>query len=192
MEEYDVDINFHFIKWDNGQIQVTSDVDDDFEYLEAYERTCIIVNIMKDLFKQIHNNIDEYEIGSEEFKTNIKFGLDTRDSIIKAALNLCYNTYAAKMEEEPFVLEYGLAIYRSMLDKRTKEKVNIISSTTYSDEMNILEPMNGAFAFMIDTAECLADNGLPKPIIKNIMKTMQAQQYKCFEEYIDNYGKNED
>lgn len=192
MEEYDADINFHFIKWDNGQIQVTSDVDDDFEYLEEHERTCIIINMMKDLFKQIHRNIDEYEIDSKKFNNTIKLGLDTRDSIIKAALNLCYNTYAAKMEEEPFVLEYGLAIYRSMLDKRTKEKVNIISSTTYSDEMNILEPMNGAFAFMIDTAECLADNGLPKPIIKNIMKTMQAQQYKCFEEYIDNYGKNED
>mgnify|MGYP003298208030 CR=1 FL=1 len=37
MEEYDVDIKFHFIKLDNGQIILTSDVDDDFEYLEDDE-----------------------------------------------------------------------------------------------------------------------------------------------------------
>ena len=29
MEEYDADINFHFIKFDNGQIDITSDVDED-------------------------------------------------------------------------------------------------------------------------------------------------------------------
>lgn len=192
MEEYDANINFHFIVFDNGQIEVTSDVDEDFEYFSETERTVIIVSLLTDLFKQIYNNLDDLDTNSNKYQEKILLGYELRDTLIKAIINIQYNLLADKTNKENYILEFAMATYKSMFNKLTKDTVNSVEDTYYSDEIGNLEPINGALAFILDTAESLLENNIPKHIVKPILKTMIDQQYKCIEDYIDNWERDED
>ena len=192
MEEYDANINFHFIVFDNGQIELTSDVDEDFEYFSETERTVIIVSLLTDLFKQVYNNLDDLDINSNKYQEKILLGSELRDTLIKAIINIQYNLLADKTNKENCILEFAMATYKSMFNKLTKDTVNFVEDTYYSDEIGNLEPINGALAFILDTAESLLENNIPKHIIKPILKTMIDQQYKCIEDYIDNWEQDED
>ena len=187
MEEYDADINFHFIKFDNGQIDITSDVDEDFEYFDETERTVIAISIITDLFKQVYNNLDDLDEHSKKYQDKVLMGAELRDTLIKAIINIQYNLLADKTNQENYMLEFALATYKSMFNKLTKDTVNFVENTHYSEEIGNLEPVNGAFAFILDTAESLLENNIPKEIVKPILKTMIDQQYKCIEDYIDNW-----
>lgn len=191
MEEYDADINFHFIKFDNGQIDITSDVDEDFDYFDETERTVIAISIITDLFKQVYNNLDDLDEHSKKYQDKVLMGAELRDTLIKAIINIQYNLLADKTNQENYMLEFALATYKSMFNKLTKDTVNFVANTHYSEEIGNLEPVNGAFAFILDTAESLLENNIPKEIVKPILKTMIDQQYKCIEDYIDNW-ENED
>ena len=191
MEEYDADINFHFIKFDNGQIDITSDVDEDFEYFDETERTVIAISIITDLFKQVYNNLDDLDEHNKKYQDKVLMGAELRDTLIKAIINIKYNLLADKTNQENYMLEFALATYKSMFNKLTKDTVNFVANTHYSEEIGNLEPVNGAFAFILDTAESLLENNIPKEIVKPILKTMIDQQYKCIEDYIDNW-ENED
>lgn len=192
MEEYDANINFHFIVFDNGQIELTSDVDEDFEYFSETERTVIIVSLLTDLFKQVYNNLDDLDTNSNKYQEKILLGSELRDTLIKAIINIQYNLLADKTNKENYMLEFAMATYKSMFNKLTKDTVNSVEDTYYSDEIGNLEPINGALAFILDTAESLLENNIPKHIIKPILKTMIDQQYKCIEDYIDNWEQDED
>lgn len=192
MEEYDANINFHFIVFDNGQIELTSDVDEDFEYFSETERTVIIVSLLTDLFKQVYNNLDDLDTNSNKYQEKILLGSELRDTLIKAIINIQYNLLADKTNKENYMLEFAMATYKSMFNKLTKDTVNSVEDTYYSDEIGNLEPINGALAFILDTAESLLENNIPKHIVKPILKTMIDQQYKCIEDYIDNWEQNED
>ena len=192
MEEYDANINFHFIVFDNGQIELTSDVDEDFEYFSETERTVIIVSLLTDLFKQVYNNLDNLDTNSNKYQEKILLGSELRDTLIKAIINIQYNLLADKTNKENYMLEFAMATYKSMFNKLTKDTVNFVEDTYYSDEIGNLEPINGALAFILDTAESLLENNIPKHIVKPILKTMIDQQYKCIEDYIDNWEQNED
>lgn len=191
MEEYDANINFHFIKFDNGQIDITSDVDEDFEYFDETERTVIAISIITDLFKQVYNNLDDLDEHNKKYQDKVLMGAELRDTLIKAIINIQYNLLADKTNQENYMLEFALATYKSMFNKLTKDTVNFVANTHYSEEIGNLEPVNGAFAFILDTAESLLENNIPKEIVKPILKTMIDQQYKCIEDYIDNW-ENED
>ena len=192
MEEYDANINFHFIVFDNGQIELTSDVDEDFEYFSETERTVIIVSLITDLFKQVYNNLDDLDTNSNKYQEKILLGYELRDTLIKAIINIQYNLLADKTNKENYILEFAMATYKSMFNKLTKDTVNFVEDTYYSDEIGNLEPINGALAFILDTAESLLENNIPKHIVKPILKTMIDQQYKCIEDYIDNWEQDED
>lgn len=192
MEEYDANINFHFIVFDNGQIELTSDVDEDFEYFSETERTVIIVSLLTDLFKQVYNNLDDLDTNNNKYQEKILLGSELRDTLIKAIINIQYNLLADKTNKENYMLEFAMATYKSMFNKLTKDTVNSVEDTYYSDEIGNLEPINGALAFILDTAESLLENNIPKHIVKPILKTMIDQQYKCIEDYIDNWEQNED
>ena len=192
MEEYDANINFHFIVFDNGQIELTSDVDEDFEYFSETERTVIIVSLLTDLFKQVYNNLDDLDTNSNKYQEKILLGYELRDTLIKAIINIQYNLLADKTNKENYILEFAMATYKSMFNKLTKDTVNFVEDTYYSDEIGNLEPINGALAFILDTAESLLENNIPKHIVKPILKTMIDQQYKCIEDYIDNWEQDED
>ena len=187
MEEYDANINFHFIKFDNGQIDITSDVDEDFEYFDETERTVIAISIITDLFKQVYNNLDDLDEHNKKYQDKVLMGAELRDTLIKAIINIQYNLLADKTNQENYMLEFALATYKSMFNKLTKDTVNFVANTHYSEEIGNLEPVNGAFAFILDTAESLLENNIPKEIVKPILKTMIDQQYKCIEDYIDNW-----
>ena len=191
MEEYDANINFHFIKFDNGQIDITSDVDEDFEYFDETERTVIAISIITDLFKQVYNNLDDLDEHNKKYQDKVLMGAELRDTLIKAIINIQYNLLADKTNQENYMLEFALATYKSMFNKLTKDTVNFVAHTHYSEEIGNWEPVNGAFAFILDTAESLLENNIPKEIVKPILKTMIDQQYKCIEDYIDNW-ENED
>ena len=166
MEEYDANINFHFIVFDNGQIELTSDVDEDFEYFSETERTVIIVSLLTDLFKQVYNNLDDLDEDDKKYQEKVLMGAELRDTLIKAIVNIQYNLLADKTNQENYMLEFALATYKSMFNKLTKDTVNFVENTCYSDEIGNLEPINGALAFILDTAESLLENDIPKNIVK--------------------------
>ena len=131
MEEYDANINFHFIKFDNGQIDITSDVDEDFEYFDETERTVIAISIITDLFKQVYNNLDDLDEHNKKYQDKVLMGAELRDTLIKAIINIQYNLLADKTNQENYMLEFALATYKSMFNKLTNDTVNFVANTHY-------------------------------------------------------------
>ena len=194
MEEYDADIQFHFIKMEDGSLRVTTDIDDQIEYLEPEERAVIIVNLIKDLFEQLFRDIDDVD---EEIEADIYNKIcyktqDIRDELISTILNLHYNSYAKHTKEKPKLLEYSMAIYETMYNKLSKDTVNCVVSTAYSNNITSIEPMNGAMAFTLDVAENLLDNGFPKDIVKQIVDMTINNQKTAVYDFIKQYEEDKE
>lgn len=194
MEEYDADIQFHFTKFDNGILQVTSDIDDQIEYLEPEERTTIIANLMRDLFEQLFKDIDNIntDVDVEIYNKICNQTLDVRDTLISALINLHYNSYAKHCKEKPKLLEYSMAIYETMYNKLSKDTVNCVINTAYSNNITSIEPMNGAMAFTLDVAENLLNNGFPKDVVKQIVDMTINNQKTAVYDFINQYEEDKE
>ena len=193
MEEYDAEIEYHFVKFEDGTLKVTTDIDDQIDYLEPQERTTIIVKLIKDLFEQLFSDIDgiDEELESEIYNKICYQTQDVRDTLISAILNLHYNSFAKHCNEKPKLIEYSLAIYEMVYNKINKEPVNCVLNTTYSNNITSLEPMNGATAFALDTAENLLVNGLPKEVVKQLIDVTFKNQERAVHNFIDEYKEDE-
>ena len=192
MEEYDADIQFHFIKMEDGSLRVTTDIDDQIEYLEPEERAVIIVNLIKDLFEQLFRDIDDVdeEIDADIYNKICYKTQDIRDELISTILYLHYNSYAKHTKEKPKLLEYSMAIYETMYNKLSKDTVNCVVNTAYSNNITSIEPMNGAMAFTLDVAENLLDNGFPKDVVKQIVDMTINNQKTAVYDFINQYEED--
>ena len=194
MEEYDADINFHFeIDKENGIVNLTSDIDDQIDYLNSMERTTIIIHLMRDLFEQIFTNLDNLDKEADEEYINdiCNKSIDVRNAIISSLLNFHYNSYAQHCKQDPKLLEFSMVIYEAMYNKFTKEQTNFIMNTTYSENITSVEPMSGSLAYALDTAENLLQNGITRPIVKLMMNTIIKQEIEAVNKFIDNYEEDE-
>ena len=98
MEENEVNISYNFIKFPDNQVSVTSDIDENPDYLTNLERSMIIVKHIEDLFTQLFKDIeiideDNLDDESEETKNGLSLISDIRNILISSILNISYNKY---------------------------------------------------------------------------------------------------
>lgn len=191
MEEYDIDLNFHIIKDENGEMEIISDIDDNIDYLEPEERVNIAIKLLHQLFNQIYSNIDEDT--DEDTKFEIKQeGIAYRDALFKSILNMCQNMYAKKTGDVLLELEYSMGIYYGVRNKLTNEDLNIVYQTAHSPNINVLEPLNVAGAMVTDVLDAMLDEDYPKEEIDKILKVFMGTQYKDFKERIKSYEQDQE
>lgn len=190
MEEYDVDLSFHFCVEDNGDIDLTSDIDDQIDYLNPMERTCIITHLLQDLFTQIYNGVEDYDEDDEAYNGYCYAGSELRDMLVSIVINFWYNIFAEKTNEFPQnELEFSMAIYKRLLHKQTKQDFNMVIKTAHSENVNVFEPENAGLAFLQDITEYLLDSGQSKKEVKLwLRKTLLSNLY-AMDKYIDDYEK---
>ena len=193
MEEYDADIQFHFIKGNDGSLHLTTDIDNQIDYLEPEERAIIIASFIGDLFEQLFSNIDNVDENTETelYQKICNDTLEVRDTIITSIINFHYNSYAKHCEKDPKLLEFSMAIYEAMYNKIDKSQVNFIMNTTHSDNITALEPLSGSLAFTLDVAEMLLKNGVPKSITEQVMGFMLKQNLDAVKQFIKTYKEDE-
>lgn len=193
MEEYDADIQFHFIKGNDGSLHLTTDIDNQIDYLEPEERAIIIASFIGDLFEQLFSNIDNVDEDTETelYQKICSDTLEVRDTIITSIINFHYNSYAKHCEKDPKLLEFSMAIYEAMYNKIDKSQVNFIMNTTHSDNITALEPLSGSLAFTLDVAEMLLKNGVPKSVTEQVMAFMLKQNLDAVKQFIKTYKEDE-
>lgn len=193
MEEYDADIQFHFIKMKDGSLHLTTDIDNQIDYLEPEERATIIASLIGDLFEQLFSDIDnvDEDTNSELYNKICNNTLEVRDAIISSIINFHYNSYAKHCEKDPKLLEFSMAIYEAMYNKIDKSQVNFIMNTTHSDNITALEPLSGSLAFTLDVTEMLLKNGVPKSVIEQVMEFMLKQNLDAVKQFIKTYKEDD-
>ena len=193
MEEYDADIQFHFIKMKDGSLHLTTDIDNQIDYLEPEERATIIASLIGDLFEQLFSDIDnvDEDTNGELYNKICNNTLEVRDAIISSIINFHYNSYAKHCEKDPKLLEFSMAIYEAMYNKIDKSQVNFIMNTTHSDNITALEPLSGSLAFTLDVTEMLLKNGVPKSVIEQVMEFMLKQNLDAVKQFIKTYKEDD-
>ena len=83
-----------------------------------------------------------------------------------------------------------MAIYETMYNKLSKDTVNCVVNTAYSNNITSIEPMNGAMAFTLDVAENLLDNGFPKDVVKQIVDMTINNQKTAVYDFINQYEED--
>jgi hypothetical protein len=194
MQEYDADIKFHFIDFENDKgMEVTSDVDDDFEYFSVYERLYIIQNLLKSIFKQIYDGIEYEEEDSEDFDKKIREAQEVRDVIIQMVLNFQYNTFADILDREKYLIEFATIIYKTINTNMTSVfgPFNMMINTCYSDNICGTDPLNGSAALILDVADAFLEDGMDKEKVKYIINDSMTKQLDTINEFIDNWKKED-
>lgn len=188
MEENEVNISYNFIKFPDNQVTVTSDIDENPDYLTNLERSMLITKHIDDLFTQLFKDIeikDANNLDNESDETIKKLELisDTRDILIMAILNISYNKYNALLDKEIYPIQYSLAIYKTEIDN--KKYKNDIYNTVHSEGLQVGDPLMGAGAFVLDVVEKLLLNRLPSKQIKEQIAIFLKDLYQNVEEFID-------
>ena len=188
MEEYDADINYHFIKFNSGDIEVTSDIDDQIDYLEPEERLAIIMKMIKELYEQIYVDIDKYNEDDNEYDLICLTAEEVRDNLVQFIINMWYNKAAIKLKSLSIgELEFSLAIYKKMWNATLQEPVNMVIKLAHSDNVEIGENLTANAAFIQDTLEILMDNGMSKLETKQFLHQALTDMETALNHTIDEY-----
>lgn len=188
MEEYDADINYHFVNFKNGNIEVTSDIDDQIDYLEPEERLAIILKMIKELYEQIYVDIGKYDEDDNEYDLICFTAEEIRDNLIQFIINMWYNKAAEKLKSFSVgELEFSLAIYKKMWNATLHEPVNMVIKLAHSDNVEIGENLTANAAFIQDTLEILMEGGMNKAETKQFLHQALTDMEKTLNHVIDDY-----
>lgn len=188
MEEYDADINYHFVNFKNGNIEVTSDIDDQIDYLEPEERLAIILKMIKELYEQIYVDIGKYDEDDNEYDLICFTAEEIRDNLIQFIINMWYNKAAEKLKSFSVgELEFSLAIYKKIWNATLNEPVNMVIKLAHSDNVEIGENLTANAAFIQDTLEILMEGGMNKVETKKFLHQALTDMEKTLNHVIDDY-----
>ena len=188
MEEYDADINYHFVNFKNGNIEVTSDIDDQIDYLEPEERLAIILKMIKELYEQIYVDIGKYDEDDNEYDLICFTAEEVRDNLIKFIINMWYNKAAEKLKSFSVgELEFSLAIYKKMWNATLHEPVNMVIKLAHSDDVEIGENLTANAAFIQNILEILMAGGMSKAETKQFLHQALTDMETALNHTIDEY-----
>ena len=195
MEENEVNISYNFIKFPDNQVSVTSDIDENPDYLTNLERSMIIVKHIEDLFTQLFKDIeiideDNLDDESEETKKGLSLISDTRDILISSILNISYNKYNLILNKPKYPIQYSMAVYKTVLDD--KDFTNNLYNTIYSDGLCVGDPLMGASAFILDVAEELLLGGMPPDMLRKNIDIFIEDLKENVNEFIDETIKEDE
>lgn len=195
MEENEVNISYNFIKFPDNQVSVTSDIDENPDYLTNLERSMIIVKHIEDLFTQLFKDIeiideDNLDDESEETKKGLSLISDTRDILISSILNISYNKYNSILNKPKYPIQYSMAVYKTVLDD--KDFTNNLYNTIYSDGLCVGDSLMGASAFILDVAEELLLEGMPPDMLRKNIDIFIKDLKENVNEFIDELSKEDE
>ena len=197
MEEKEVTFNIvSGIPEDNGEtsVGITSDIDDDIDYLNINERVYLISELITQCCKQIisenfpDNDIEEYD-ESDEDQEEVR---DNLHKLLEELLNITINTICnisrVKFGKKPQQIEFSLATYISKLNFYGK-LIHNVDETYHSSDVNAIDPIQASFDFSLDTIFCLLNDGIPKDEVKGLMNDYLTSMKKDFIKIIDEFEK---
>lgn len=192
MEENEINITYNIIKHPNNQITITSDVDETPDYLSTEERSLLVIKHMEDLFKNLFDELESTDDDNiiDDDKDKIEEILEIRSALINVLLNISYNLYASKFNKKQCSIQYAMAIFKEKQDKDGDIR-NIISNTSYSDDLDIGDPAVGASAFILDVAETLLLNGMPKNMAKSYINDYIDDMKENLNEFIETFEEDD-
>ena len=192
MEENEINITYNIIKHPNNQITITSDVDETPDYLSTEERSLLVIKHMEDLFKNLFDELESTDDDNiiDDDKDKIEEILEIRSALINMLLNISYNLYASKFNKKQCSIQYAMAIFKEKQDKDGDIR-NIISNTSYSDDLDIGDPAVGASAFILDVAETLLLNGMPKNMAKSYINDYIDEMKENLNEFIETFEEDD-
>jgi len=197
MEEKDVTFNIvSGIPDDNGNVEIgiTSDIDDDINYLDVNEKMCLIVELISQCSRQIisekypEEDVEEYDEDDkdqEEVRANLHKFLEHITYLI---INTVHNLSRVKFGKGPQAVEFSMATYTSTLNifgnmiHRTEE-------TYHSPDVSAIDPMQASFDFFTDTIWCLLNDDIPKSEIKDLIDGAITSMRKDYINMIDEFKK---
>lgn len=178
MEEKEVTFNIVTELDNEGQITkvigISSDVDDCLDYLSVGERVCLASELIGQSIKLIEQEtmtdlgVVEFDEDDDEHKGFLNSLDALRNQVIYMIINLVHNFGNIKFLNPPEELEFSLVTYKKDKDF-TGNISNEIEFTTHSDDITAIDPLQGAFAFFMDTVNCLLEENVNKQEIKSLV-----------------------
>lgn len=180
---------------EDGQgIGITSDIDDNLEYLTLAERTSVILELIMQSCQQIisdkfpDNTVEEYDENDED-QEEVRDNLDDfLERMVYLIVNSITNFKRAKFGEDPQMLEFSLATYKPEVNIFGKQ-VHKTDSTYHSPNVNSLDPIQASFEFFTDTIFCLLNDGISKNEIKSLIEGYISAMKKDYMTIIDEFEK---
>lgn len=187
-----------FVKFDifidnENNINISSDIDDEVDYLSIEEKMNLIGELVTMTCKHIliDNYSDEYN-EVEEFDENDKTQEKVRSQmydlsrdLVQLIVNLTDVAIRSKYNLPLEYLEYCMSIFKKIIDNGTLR--NVAVDTIYSADINCIDPIQSFYDFGCDVVESLIDGGIPKKDVKEIIKTSLKYLNEDLIEYVDEY-----
>ena len=197
MEEKEVTFNIvSGITDDNGHetIGITSDIDDNIEYLDINERVQLIMELIAQCGRQIiREKFPDDDI--EDYNENDKDQQGVRDnlhqlieSMVYLMVNTIYNLSNAKFGKKAEIIEYSMVTYRPNTDM-LGECIHNTDTTYHSLNVNATDPLLASLDFFIDTICCLLNDNVPKSEVRELIDVCMTDMKRDFLELINNYNR---
>lgn len=163
MEEKDITFNLFITDEKNKTINVTSDIDDNLDYLSIDEKVCIIGELINQICKQIiydvydDDDVEEYneeDASQEEVRENL---YEFNRELIYIVINTINNICRSKFDMKPELLEYGLVTFSNPLNSKDNGDLQI-KETYYSNEIRTTDPLYASFDLITDSIVNMLQN----------------------------------
>lgn len=190
MEEYDYDLHYHVVKFPDGSAEISSNIDDNIDYLEPFDRICIIIKLLNELFEQFYSDIVGLPQDSEVVFEKFADGEMLRDNLIDVLINACQNHFANAINIPKEKLSFSLIMFAKEIAKDKKQITTDVYDTAYSMDLGIVDPLLACNALTIDCVSTLLEDGVSDEDIEDLIKYHLDAQYKAVKKYIQERNEN--
>lgn len=192
------DVTYNFVSYSNDlneiqQVAISSDIDDDIDYLTIQERLYLINQLIIQCSKQIivdssnNENIEDYDNNNEVHDEICDKMFALTQDLLYLVLNDTNNMLRAKFNMKPELLEYSVQTYFKSKHKDLGLDIYRLRDSIHSNELHALDPLQAGYSFGIDVIDCLLDNGVSKSEAKKIINDTLTFMKQDFMECIDEY-----
>lgn len=185
MEEKDV--TFNLVTNKNGEVYITSDIDDCPDYLSIQEKALIASRLYASSMMDIINNIiQSNDVEEDEYIDRIAEGLNSFSlDMVKVILNGAHNCIRQCENLPPENIECSIHTY-SVYQKVGNKNLYGPEQTLHSDDLNILDPLQAGYSFILDVLENMLQFE-QKPKVKELLiESITAILKDCLD-FIDEY-----
>lgn len=184
MEEYNYDLQYHVVKFPDGSAEVSSNIDDNIDYLEPFDRVCIIIKLMNELFEQLYSDIVGLPKDSDTVYERFNDGEMLRDNLIDVLINACQNHFAKAIDIPKEKLSYSLVMFVKELEKNSHKITTELYDTAYSMDLGVVDPLLASNALISDCISSLIEDGISNEDIEELITHHLDAQRRALKEFI--------
>ena len=192
MEEKQVTYTlFNVNNEDGNTINISSDVDDIPDYLTLEDKTALLAHTLQELADNVitesignDENVDDDNLDDMVHQMKYSFTL----SIVTLIVNTIDTVFAERFTKHPKQLEVCLQTYAKGFPPEIAEELGVdapdehhLVDAFYSEELNLMTPVQGTLKFIVDAVDILKDSGISKSVVKKDLEEL----LDIIKEYID-------